>query len=205
MDEGVKQDHYEVLQISKNADADTIQRVFRLLARRFHPDNPSTGNEARFRQIHEAYLVLNDPEKRAAYDARHETLQQERWRFVQAGPPGDNDFALEQHVRGLVLEILYSRRRTEPERTGMSYLELSQLLGRPREHMEFTIWYLIHRGFVQRGEQSSLNITVDGVDFLEKNPKVNLQRLRLAERAAQTHSYGDVEDAAKPEGFQAAS
>ena len=54
MDESAKQDHYEVLQISKNADADTIQRVFRLLARRFHPDNPNTGNEARFRQIHEA-------------------------------------------------------------------------------------------------------------------------------------------------------
>lgn len=199
MDEGVTQDHYEVLQISKNADADTIQRVFRLLARRFHPDNPSTGNNARFRQIHEAYLILSDPEKRAAYDARHETLRQERWRFVQSGPPSDNDFALEQHVRWLVLEILYSRRRTEPERAGMSYLELSQLLGRPREHMEFTVWYLIHKGLVQRGDQSSLNITVEGVDFLEKSPKVNLQRLRLAERQPAEYSYGDVQQ------YQAAS
>jgi curved DNA-binding protein CbpA len=201
MEEGVKQDHYEVLQISKNADADTIQRVFRLLARRFHPDNPNTGDEARFRKIHEAYLVLNDPEKRAAYDARHETLQQERWRFVQAGPPTDNDFALEQHVRGLVLEILYSRRRTDPERPGLSYLELSQLLGRPREHMEFTIWYLIHRGFVQRGDQSSLLITVEGVDCLEKSPKVNLGRLRIAERTPQ----GGPGYEGEPEGFQAAS
>jgi curved DNA-binding protein len=199
MDEGVKQDHYEVLQISKNADADTIQRVFRLMARRFHPDNPHTGNESRFRQIHEAYLVLSDPEKRAAYDARHETLRQERWRFIQSGPPSDNDFALEQHVRSVVLEILYSRRRTEPEHTGMSYLELSQLLGRPREHMEFTVWYLIHKGLVQRGDQSSLNITVDGVDFLEKNPKVNLQRLRIGERQPPAYSYGDVQE------YQAAS
>jgi len=192
MDEGDKQDHYEVLQISKNADADTIQRVFRLLARRFHPDNPHTGNAGRFRQIHEAYLCLSDPEKRAAYDVRHETLRQERWRFVQNGPPSDNDFALEQHVRWLVLEILYSRRRTEPERSGMSYLELSQLLGRPREHMEFTIWYLIHKNFVARSDQSNLTITVEGVDFLEKNPKVNLQRLRLAEPNRSSYSYGDV-------------
>ena len=196
MDEGAKQDHYEVLQISKNADADTVQRVFRLLARRYHPDNPHSGNEARFRQIHEAYLVLSDPEKRAAYDVRHETLRQERWRFVQTGPPSDNDFALEQHVRWLVLEILYSRRRTEPEKAGLSYLELSQLLGRPREHMEFTVWYLIHKGYVARGEQSNLNITVDGVDFLEKNPKVNLQRLRLAERQPTTYTYGDVQGVA---------
>ena len=77
--------------------------------------------------------------------------------------------------------------------------ELSHLLGRPREHMEFTVWYLIHKGLVQRGDQSSLNITVDGVDFLEKNPKTNLQRLRLAERHGQTQAYGDVED------FQAAA
>jgi len=192
MDEGDKQDHYEVLQISKNADADTIQRVFRLLARRFHPDNPHTGNASRFRQIHEAYIVLSDAEKRAAYDVRHETLRQERWRFVQNGPPTDNDFALEQHVRWLVLEILYSRRRTEPERAGMSYLELSQLLGRPREHMEFTVWYLIHKNLVSRGDQSNLNITVEGVDFLEKNPKVNLQRLRLTEPNRPAYSYGDV-------------
>jgi curved DNA-binding protein CbpA len=192
MDEGDKQDHYEVLQISKNADADTIQRVFRLLARRFHPDNPHTGNAARFRQIHEAYIVLSDAEKRAAYDVRHETLRQERWRFVQNGPPTDNDFALEQHVRWLVLEILYSRRRTEPERAGLSYLELSQLLGRPREHMEFTLWYLIHKNFVSRGDQSNLTITVEGVDFLEKNPKVNLQRLRLTEPNHPAYSYDDV-------------
>ena len=84
MDEGVTQDHYEVLQISKNADADTVQRVFRLLARRYHPDNSHSGNEARFRQIHEAYLVLSDPEKRAAYDVRHETLRQEYTAMIQA-------------------------------------------------------------------------------------------------------------------------
>src|SRR5215208_3721575 len=191
MEAGVQQDHYEVLQISKNADSDTIQRVFRLLARRFHPDNPNTGHEARFRQIHEAYLVLNDPEKRAAYDVRHETLRQERWRFVQQGPPSDNDFALEQHVRWLVLEILYSRRRIEPERSGVPYLELSQLLGRPREHMEFTVWYLIHKGYVTRSDQSNLTVTVDGVDFLETNPRVNLQRLRLAEQQPTTYAHGD--------------
>jgi curved DNA-binding protein CbpA len=189
-------DHYDALQISKNADADTIQRVFRLLARRFHPDNLHTGNEARFRQIHEAYLVLSDPEKRAQYDIRHETLRQERWRFVASGPPTDNDFALEQHLRWLVLEILYSRRRQEPDNPGMSYLELGRLIGQPREHMEFTLWYLVYKGLIARGDQSSLTITVEGVDFLEKNPKQNLQRLRLAETNKQGFT-GDVEDRAQ--------
>ena len=48
-------DHYETLQISPNADPDTIHRVYRLLAQRFHPDNQETGDTARFRQITEAY------------------------------------------------------------------------------------------------------------------------------------------------------
>lgn len=174
------QDHYETLQISKNADADTIQRVFRLLAQRFHPDNPSTGDDEQFRLIHEAYLVLNDPEQRARYDILHETHRQERWRFVSQGPPADNDFVLEQHVRFIVLEILYSRRRTEPERPGLSNLDLARLTGRPREHLEFTLWYLIQRQLVMRDDQSNLTITADGIDFVEANPQAKRQRLRLA-------------------------
>ena len=96
-------DHYETLQISKNADQETIQRVFRMLAQRFHPDNLDTGDEARFREIHEAFLVLSDPEKRAEYDVRHETFKQERWRFIAAGPPGETDFGVEQQMRFMLL------------------------------------------------------------------------------------------------------
>jgi curved DNA-binding protein CbpA len=173
-------DHYETLQISKNADPDTVHRVFRLLAQRFHPDNPDTGNEGEFRRIHEAYVILSDPEKRAQYDIFHETFQKERWQFVAAGPPADNDFALEQHLRFVVLEILYSRRRTEPDKPSLSNLDLSRLTGRPREHLEFTLWYLIQRELITRNDQSSLTITAAGVDFVEGNTAVRRQPLRIA-------------------------
>ncbi len=63
------QDHYETLQVSKNADTDTIQRVFRLLAQRYHPDNQETGSEEQFRQIHEAYLGTE--RSRKAREVRH--------------------------------------------------------------------------------------------------------------------------------------
>ena len=179
MFDGQTIDHYETLQISPNADADTVQRVFRLLAQRFHPDNQDTGDEARFRQIHEAYLVLNDPEQRAQYDIRHQTLRQERWRFIANGPPADNDFELEQHVRCVVLEILYTRRRTEPDKAGVSNLDLAQMLGMPREHLEFTMWYLAQKKMVTRNDQSSLTITADGVDYVEQNRDVKHPRLRL--------------------------
>src|SRR4029453_15512974 len=62
------EDCYEVLQLSPNADQDTIERVYRVLVKRYHPDNQETGNSDKFRKVMEAYRVLSDPEKRAAYD-----------------------------------------------------------------------------------------------------------------------------------------
>src|SRR5579862_9473340 len=93
------QDHYETLQISANADPDTIHRVYRLLAQRFHPDNQETGNAERFRALTDAYQVLSDPERRAQYDVVYHHLRQDRWRLVSQGVRSENDFALEQTVR----------------------------------------------------------------------------------------------------------
>jgi curved DNA-binding protein CbpA len=159
-------DHYETLQISPNADPDTIQRVFRLLAQRYHPDNKETGDADRFRALHDAYSVLSVPEKRAAYDVNHQALRAERWRFA-ASIKGSDDFESEQQVRCTILEILYARRRAEPSNPSFSPFELMQLTGQPREHLEFTFWYLTQRKFVTRDDQSRLTITVDGVDYVE--------------------------------------
>jgi len=177
MAEGQPTDHYETLQISPNADADTVQRVFRLLAQRFHPDNKETGNADRFRALHEAYSVLSVPEKRAQYDVHHQKLRQERWRFVASAASADDELEMEQQLRCTILEILHARRRAEPGSPALSNYELSQLTGRPREHLEFSIWYLIQRKFVTRDDQSGLTITVDGVDFIEQNRRASLKRL----------------------------
>jgi curved DNA-binding protein CbpA len=168
-------DHYETLQISPNADADTIQRVFRLLAQRFHPDNKESGNADRFRALHEAYSVLSVPEKRAQYDIHHQALRQERWRFT-ATAKGDDDVEVEQQMRYTILEILYARRRAEPGNPSFSPYELSQLTGQPREHLEFTVWYLSQKKYVTRDDQSRLTITADGVDFVEQNHGGNAKR-----------------------------
>src|SRR5215207_8932855 len=110
MSEAPAQDYYETLQVSPNADAETIQRVFRLLAQRFHPDNQDTGNASRFRGLHDAYIVLNDPEQRARYDVRHEAIRQERWKFAAMGSADTTDVETEQQLRCTLLEILYARR-----------------------------------------------------------------------------------------------
>ena len=172
-------DYYEVLQISANADPDMIQRVYRLLAQRYHPDNQETGNETRFREIHEAYTVLSDPERRAKYDVVYHKVKQDRWRLVSNGSHAEDDFELEQVGRLTILEALYTRRRMEPTNPALMTTDLETLIGRPREHIEFTIWYLAQRKFVTRDDQARLQITADGVDHLEQNYRSNLARRRL--------------------------
>jgi curved DNA-binding protein CbpA len=172
-------DYYEILQVNSNADPDTIHRIYRFLAQRFHPDNKETGSEARFREIHEAYNVLSDAERRARYDIVHHQRRQDRWRLVSAGQESENDFELEQAIRLTVLEALYTRRRIDPSSPAMFSGDLESLIGRPREQMEFTIWFLGQKKFVTRDDNSRLQITADGVEYLEQNYRTTIQRKRL--------------------------
>jgi len=62
-------DYYKTLGVEKDATADAIKTAYRKLARKYHPDiSKEKGAEDRFKEVSEAYEVLSDPEKRAAYD-----------------------------------------------------------------------------------------------------------------------------------------
>lgn len=182
------EDYYEILQISPNAEPETIHRVYRMLAQRFHPDNGESGNENRFRQVVEAYRVLSDAEERARYDVAHATLRQERWRLISGNAQAENEFDAEQLIRLVILELLYTRRRTELESPGLSLLDLEALTGRAREHLEFTVWFLTQRKLVTRSDGSVLVITADGVEYLEKHVQEFTQRRRLAAAPAVRHA-----------------
>ena len=76
-------DYYKTLGVERTATADEIKSAYRKLARKHHPDvNKETGAEARFKEIGEAYEVLKDTEKRAAYDELGN-----RWREGQEFTP----------------------------------------------------------------------------------------------------------------------
>src|SRR3984885_14047599 len=62
-------DYYEILGLTRSADADEVKRAYRKLARKFHPDVSKEKNaEDKFKEVQEAYEVLRDSDKRAAYD-----------------------------------------------------------------------------------------------------------------------------------------
>lgn len=65
----MSQDLYELLGVSRDADADTIKKAYRRLARQLHPDvNPDPATQEKFKEVSRAYEVLSDPQKRQAYD-----------------------------------------------------------------------------------------------------------------------------------------
>jgi curved DNA-binding protein CbpA len=165
-------DYYEVLQISPNAEPDTVQRVYRLLAQRYHPDNQETGNAAKFRLIHEAYSVLSDPDARVKYDVAHRDRQQDRWRLISLASAASGSSRDDKMVRLTVLDLLCSQRRLNPTHPGLFPGEIEKLTGVPIEHLEFCTWYLIQKRLIQRSDSSRFVITAEGVDYLDENPHV---------------------------------
>ena len=165
-------DHYEVLQISPNAEMDTIHRVYRMMATRFHPDNPKTGDIERFIRLRRAYQVLSDPVQRAQYDGARGMQDRGPLPIFEL-----KDFALgiegENNRRLGILSILYNRRRTQEDHSGLSVLDLECRMGFPREHLSFALWYLRSKRFVSLEDNSNYVITAEGADYVETNSNTN--------------------------------
>lgn len=155
-------DHYEVLQLSRNADFDTVQRVFRILAQRYHPDNQETGNAELFQQAVEAHRVLSDPERRAAYDLQTRGQAASRFKLFDTWQDTQGAEA-ERRIRRGVLKLLYRQRQTNPRRPEVSLVDVSEALGVPREHLEFSLWFLRESKWIKMGDSGRLEITHSGV------------------------------------------
>jgi curved DNA-binding protein CbpA len=162
-------DHYEVLQLSPRAGADTVERVYRLLAKRYHPDNASTGDGDRFGMVHKAYEVLSDPPRRAAYDVVYDEMRTLQWKIYdqQSAADGREEDRRTLHA---VLSLLYVERRRDPESGGMGVLTLERVLGVPEQHLQFPLWYMRQHGWIEVLDTGQLAITVEGIDRLIDKP-----------------------------------
>jgi len=165
-------DYYELLQLSPNADTDTVERVFRHLAKKLHPDNREPADPERFRLVVEAHQILSDPKARAGYDVKYQDYWNRKWKIASEAGDG-TAFGDDRETRESLLSILYVQRRRNPKNPGLGDYEMARLLGKPYELVEFHLWYLKSKGWVERLDTGMLAISALGVDQIEEN------RLRL--------------------------
>lgn len=138
-------DYYQIIGVDRDASQDEIRRAYRKLARKYHPDvSKEADAEARFKEVGEAYEVLKDPEKRAAYDQLGANWQNGQ----DFRPPPDWNQGFEFHGGGFTgadaehfsdfFESLFGR---------------GDFAGQTRSHQ--------HREFHGRGEDSHARVLID--------------------------------------------
>ena len=177
-------DYYELLQLSPNADTDTIEHSFRYFAKKFHPDNIKFADTERFRQVVDAHRTLADPEARAGYDAMYQDYWNHKWRLASEASYSPV-FGDDKVTRERLLSLLYVQRRRNMNSPGMGEYEMARLLCTPPELLEFHLWYLKSKGCVERLDTGLLAITAPGVDQVEQNrPLLNPDRLIEAHEPA---------------------
>lgn len=156
-------DYYELLEASPNASVATIERVFRFMAKRHHPDSSETGDIKTFSKLVEAYETLSDPVARAEYDADYEEQRRQSSALLRETGHLGGDAAARQQM----LSLFYAQRRRNMKSPGMGTGTLEHMMGLPVEVLYFHLWFFQQKGWIMREEGGQLSITAEGVEKVE--------------------------------------
>jgi len=178
-------DYYEILEVSPNANSETIEKIFRYLAPRYHPDAEETADRSRFNNLIEAYDTLRNPSTRVAYDIEYQKHLQHTEELLSGAEAtgGDSD------DRHRMLSLFYAQRRRDMKNPGVGIMKLSQILGCPMEVLEFHLWYFREKGWISREEDGLLAISSLGVDEIE----ARVQSHTPSEKRIEDKSSGKLE------------
>jgi curved DNA-binding protein len=163
---GKFQDHYAILGIDPKSDSETIQQAYAKLTQKYSPNNSATDNPEMVDILNLAYEVLSDPGQRGIFD-------KVRGGGQQGGTPKFTGISFfdalgrEAVLRAAILCVLYDRRLSEPSTPSLSMRHLEMIVEASAVRLSSALWYLKHRGLVVSDDKSSLQITADGMDFLE--------------------------------------
>ena len=172
MQGATSRNHYDTLQVSRCADPLIITKAFRILVGFYHPDNKESGDAAMFQSIVEAHETLCDPLRRSAYD---------RATFGQAPEPNgrrgsgladvSDEYAHdERQLRRMILDTLYTVRRSRPSHPGVALATLVELCGCSMDTAQFSVWYLKGKKLIEITMDDEITISVGGVDYVEAAP-----------------------------------
>lgn len=189
--------YYEIMQLSPRADQETVERVFRHLAKRYHPDNANSGDAERFAELMSAYRVLSNPEQRAEHDrsiaqAHETTIGNSTGQAV-----GSAELLADARTRTGILSLLYQKRRNFSHEPGMGAMQLERILSCSEALMNFHMWYLRESGLIQRLENGHFAITAAGLNrIFEIGGPAHMGTNLLMEGDGE--SFADEDDDAPP-------
>jgi len=195
---GKFQDHYEVLGLDPKAGSDAIQASYARLAEKYHPKTGAVPDVEKFDAITLAFEVLSDPELRAEFNKLKGVGEEDKPKF--SGMPFFEAYQRDTHLRIGLLCVLYDRRRSKPFTPALSMRHLEAIFGATTQEINFALWYLKQRELVVADDKSSLQITVEGMDYLEMNPplpELVMPMIRAAGLAPQPGAVPEPEPAAE--------
>jgi curved DNA-binding protein len=186
-------DFYELLQISPNADFETIHRVYRYLAARFHPDNSDTGDTGKFQLVKAAYDILSNPVHRRDYDVKRQEIPVQP---LSSSIDFMDKLDGEINRRTAVLAVLYYHRRMNPHSPDVSLADIEGRMGFPRDYLDFTLWYLARKKYINKADNADYSLTAEGVDFVEKERAALpvLSGLLTSNTGAMTEAIKEIEE-----------
>ena len=156
-------DYYETLEISPNANAETIDRIFRYFAQRYHPDNQDT---VILPDLVKSWMPIIRSKIRSNVRSTIFSIKIVRTlgRKLAAEASDSNGIERDVDIQDKLLSLLYVKRRRNTRDPGIGNQELERLSGSPSEHLEFHLWYLKAKGWIGKLENGTLAITVEGID-----------------------------------------
>src|SRR5205823_11260301 len=96
-----------------------------------------------------------------AYDVKYDSNRASVLKIFEGASASDN-FDSDRRIFDGILSLLYSARRREPGRGGLGVVQMERLLGCPAEHLEFHVWHLIQKNWIQRQNTGPLPLTAAG-------------------------------------------
>lgn len=160
-------DYYKIMGLKPDVSLDELGRKFHRLAKRYHPDNPQTGNRERFDQLVEAHNMLKDSGKRAQYDILYKQIVGSLQSYATEGNGNGSDtVGQDVDIQSRLLAVFYNRRRHSIREPGVPEIELERIFGCKIENLEFHLWYLKAKRWIERLENGMFSITVEGIDHV---------------------------------------
>lgn len=168
-DNGVFIDYYIILQVDPTCSPKELEAAYRHLAKMYHPDHIDTADVTKFNQVIEAYRILRNTEQRAEYDLIYAENKKDNWFKFTAGNDVDVDersVVEDADAHSRILVFLYKKRRENARNAGIAGFYVQQMLDCSEELMDFHLWYLKEKGFIEMTEQGAVAITMQGIDHV---------------------------------------